>query len=130
LAAVIRNCVRAQQEAAWVAPMMVGTPPLSRSEFFVLNTTGPGLLSRTLIEHPSTARDVTVLFPRDVCDTRCWNAFGDMGIHLMNGSWRANKNFVVRRLAQYIEVAQMRTLLTQSRRLGRSRSVDSLPHST
>ncbi|HLX68553.1 MAG TPA: glycosyltransferase, partial [Verrucomicrobiae bacterium] len=67
LDAVIKNCVRAQRESEWVKPMMTGIPSLFHSEFHVLNTTGPGLLSRTLAENPDVARQVTVLFPEDVC---------------------------------------------------------------
>lgn len=38
-------------------------PRLFHADFFVLNTTGPGLLSRTLPENPRIGDDVTVLFP-------------------------------------------------------------------
>ncbi len=130
LEAVIANCVKAQQDAAWVTPMMEGVPPLSRREFWVLNTTGPGLLSRTFCDDALLARSVAVLFPEDVCDVRYWNRFGDIGVHLMNGSWRLNRSYLVRRIAQYAEVATMRRLLVESRRSGRSRSADSIRPST
>jgi hypothetical protein len=68
LEAVIQNCIRAQRDPDWVAPMMRGTPFLSKDEFYVLNTTGPGLVSRTLAENPELAMNVEVLFPDDVCD--------------------------------------------------------------
>ena len=67
---------------------MQGIPRLFRSEFQVLNTTGPGLVSRTLAENPELAKDITVLFPDDVCDERTWHQFGDFGVHAMEGSWR------------------------------------------
>jgi len=121
LEAVIENCVRAQKEPAWVRPMMRGSPPLSRSEFFVLNTTGPGLLSRTLAEKAELAETVTVLFPDDVCDVRNWNRFGDLGIHLMEGTWRVERGFVRRRLALHWEIWKMQRLLKQSLRLGKTR---------
>ena len=122
LHAVIENCLRAQKDAAWVQPMMKGVPFLSRSEFVVLNTTGPGLISRTLAESPTLAGDMIVLFPEDVCDIRLWNRFGDLGIHLMDGSWRKKRNLLVRRLAQYWEVRCMQRLLGESRKLGKTRS--------
>ena len=62
-------------------PMMRGLPYLSRDEYFVLNTTGPGLVSRTLAENPELAKTVKVLFPEDVCDEANWNRFGDIGVH-------------------------------------------------
>jgi hypothetical protein len=34
------------------------------------------------------AKTVRVLFPDDVCDVGNWNRFGDIGVHLMEGSWR------------------------------------------
>src|SRR5579862_510774 len=83
LDAVIKNCVRAQRESEWVKPMMTGIPSLFHSEFHVLNTTGPGLLSRTLAENPDVARQVTVLFPEDVCDEQSWHQFGRFAIHAM-----------------------------------------------
>lgn len=119
--AVIDNCVRAQEDRAWVEPMMAGVPYLSRSEFLVLNTTGPGLLSRTLAEEPSLAADMKVLFPDDVCDVRYWNRFGDIGIHLMDGSWRKKSSWLRRRLGQYLEVWRMHSLLAESRKIGKTR---------
>src|SRR4029077_5545531 len=68
LEAVIENCVRAQKDPSWVKPMMRGLPFFFRDECLVLNTTGPGLLSRTLAENAELATTVTVLFPDDVCD--------------------------------------------------------------
>ena len=64
--AVILNCVKAQQNPDWVRPMLQGMPRWLQSDFEVLNTTGPGLVSRTLAENPSLAKEVTVLFPEDV----------------------------------------------------------------
>ena len=121
LLAVIENCVKGQTDPKWVQPMMRGVPPLSRTEFLILNTTGPGLLSRTLAENPALAGAVKVLFPEDVCDVRLWNRFGDHGVHLMDGSWRQKRGLLLRRLAQHWEVWRMRKLLEDSRRLGRTR---------
>ena len=121
LEAIIQNCVRAQKDPNWVKPMMCGAPALSRAEFLVLNTTGPGLVSRTLAENPELAETVTVLLPDDVCDESNWNQFGDYGIHLMNGSWRINRGFLRRRLAQYWEAWKTQGLVKQSCKLGRRR---------
>src|SRR5450432_3142244 len=103
LRAVIENCVKAQKDPEWLKPMMHGLPPLFRTEFLVLNTTGPGLISRTLAENTELAETVTVLFPPDVCDVRSWNCFGDLGIYLMDGTWRTKSSFLHRRVAQYWE---------------------------
>lgn len=125
LGAVIENCVRGQTQPQWVRLMTDGVPWLSRPDFDVLNTTGPGVLSRTLVENPDLARDMKVLFPPDVCDIRSWNLFGDIGVHLMEGSWRSPSGFLRRRVTQRWEVWRMQRLLRDSRQLGRHRSVPS-----
>lgn len=120
LEAVVENCVRAQKDPSWAKPMMRGVPLFSRAEYYVLYTTGPGLLSRTLAENPALAETVTVLFPEDVCDVHAWNVFGNFGVHLMEGTWRPSAS-VPRRLAQKWEVWAMQRLIRQSRRLGKTR---------
>ena len=45
-----------------------GAPPLLADDFFIINSTGPGLVSRTLAENKEIAKSVTVLFPR-MCAT-------------------------------------------------------------
>jgi len=121
LTAIIENCVRAQKEASWVEPMMRGFPPLLTSEYFILNTTGPGLISRTLAENTEAAKTVTVLFPDDVCELKNWNRFGDFGTHFIEGSWRTRSSYVLRRVVQRWEGLIMKRLLKQSRKLGRTR---------
>jgi len=123
LQAVIKNCIRAQKDPDWVKPMIRGTPALSRIDFTVLNTTGPGLVSRTLAENPDLAQTVTVLFPEDVCDSRNWNCFGDFGIHFMRGHWRRMNDlgFVHRHLAGYWGYWREHRALRQSRRIGKAR---------
>jgi hypothetical protein len=121
LEAVIANCVRGQTDRPWVAQMMRGAPLLAGDEYLVLNTTGPGQLSRTLAENPHLAKSVTVLFPEDVCDPRTWNVFGRYGVHLMEGTWRPSKSFVRQRLANRWESWMMGRLLKKSRRLGKTR---------
>lgn len=123
LDAVIQNCVRAQREVEWAKPMMSGIPRLFHSEFYILNTTGPGLLSRTLAENPDAARGVTVLFPEDVCDERTWHQFGDFAIHAMEGSWRTKGNYFRRRVANLWEARARRRGLAESRNFGKTRSV-------
>ena len=121
LGAVIENCVRAQKDPAWVKPMMRGLPPLSKLEFYVLYTTGPGLVSRTLAENPEMGKAVRVLFPEDVCDLNNWNRFGDLGIHLMGASWRINRGRVRMKLAGEWENWEMRKLMRKSISLGKVR---------
>ncbi len=121
LKAVVENCVRAQNDPQWVEPMMRDIPRIFRPEFFVLNTTGPTLISRTLAENPTLANTVTVLFPDDVCDPQNRHHFGDYGIHLMNASWRKHYGWVLRRLASMWEVWTYHRFLKQSRRLGKTR---------
>jgi inositol phosphorylceramide mannosyltransferase catalytic subunit len=121
LKAVIDNCAKAQEDPAWTKPMMRGTFGLMKSEYTVLNTTGPGLLSRTLAENPELAKTVTVLFPDDVCDVDKWHQFGELGVHLMGGSWRARTHFVRRRLALFVEGRKQEQSLKYGLKLGKQR---------
>jgi Mannosyltransferase OCH1 and related enzymes len=123
LDAVIQNCIRAQQDPRWVKPMMQGIPRLFRAEFHVLNTTGPGLVSRTIAENPDLTKDMTILFPDDVRDERTWHQFGNFGVHAQEGSWRSGGSYLRRRLANLWEVWARRRLLHESLALGRSRSL-------
>ena len=52
LKAILKNCVQTQQHPEWAEAMMKSIARAFRSEFFVLVTTGPGLVSRTLAEYP------------------------------------------------------------------------------
>lgn len=122
LKAVIENCARAQEDTAWVKPMMEGIPGIFHSEFYVLNTTGPGVLSRTYAENPELAESMKILFPENVCDEATWHKFGSFGVHLMNGSWREKGGFAYRRLAGWWESRCKRNLLAESLRLGPRRS--------
>ncbi len=89
LKAVIENCCRAVRDEAWLKPMMEGINFLLRRDYYVLNTTGPGLVTRTLAENlQAGGSDVHVLFPKDVRDRKSWHLFGDYGVHLMNAGWR------------------------------------------
>jgi inositol phosphorylceramide mannosyltransferase catalytic subunit len=99
LKAVIDNCVRGQLEPKWVRPMMQGSPPFLDDEFFVLNSSGPGLVSRTFAENPDLAKTVTLLLPNDKSDLDNWNRFGGFGVHLCAASWRPKQHFIRRRIA-------------------------------
>ena len=123
LEAVIENCVRGQRDPKWVKPMMRGTPPLLDDEFFILNSTGPGLISRTLAENKELAKTITVLFPEDVSDVRnCWNRFGDWGVHLADSSWRRKKSFVHDKFSGYCWRWIQYRNIERARRLGKSRT--------
>ncbi len=117
---IIENCVRAQRDKAWADAMLAGIPRLFHEDFRVLTTTGPGLLSRTLAENPELARDVTVLFPADVCDGRTWALFGRYGVHAMRGTWRPKVGFLQQLLRTRWE--------TKLRRKQRRDSVARGPH--
>jgi len=123
LKAVIDNCVRAQVHPAWVSPMMQGIPQWFRSDFEVLNTTGPGLVSRTFAENPEFAKSVHVLFLDDVCDNQTWHHFGNYGVHAMEGSWRSRGSYLRRRLGNLWEAWASRRGLEESRRLGKTRPI-------
>lgn len=121
LEAVIGNCVRAASNPGWNEPMFRGIPRWVRPAFSVLNSTGPGLLTRTLAEHPDTSAGVTVLEPAlgcDVCDPSNWHRIGHYGVHLMNGTWRHPHGGVIRRARLLWERRQRRRLLARSRALG------------
>jgi hypothetical protein len=118
---VIENCIRAQRDPGWLKPMMSSIPRVFREDFYVLNSTGPGLISRTLAENPDIARSVTVLFPSDVCDLGARHQFGNYGVHLMRASWRKGNRFR-RRLSSLWQDWKQRKLLVQSQRLGPTRT--------
>jgi hypothetical protein len=123
IAAVIENCVKAQQEPAWPESMWRPIPRMFRQAFYVLDTTGPGLVSRTLAEHPDAASQVKVLFPPDVCDESSWHQFGSYGVHLAEGSWRSRKSIWRRKLETVWETRARSQGLCESRLLGPSRSL-------
>jgi inositol phosphorylceramide mannosyltransferase catalytic subunit len=129
LGAIIKNCVQAQQHPEWAEAMMQSIPRLFRSEFFVFDTTGPGLVSRTLAEYPGAGDQVKVLFPEDVCDPNSWHCFGAYGVHLQSGTWRKPKGLVHRRLHRLWEATTRKALLKVSLKRGGKRSLEfrSLP---
>jgi inositol phosphorylceramide mannosyltransferase catalytic subunit len=120
--AVIDNCVRAQKEPVWGIQMMQGIPSAFQEQFYVPNTTGPGLVTRTLGEQTKLRKTVSVLFPLDVCSEQTWHRFGDYGVHLMQASWRKRDSFLRRRLARLWENRKRERLLRESKILGPLRS--------
>lgn len=120
LEAIIENCLRAQKDPRWVKLMMRGFPPLLRNEYLVLNTTGPGLITRTLAENVELGKSVTVLFPEDLSDMRTWNCFGRYGVHLGEGSWRTKGVFLRRGLVNCWELWKSKRFVKQRARVQRS----------
>lgn len=118
---VIENCIRAQRDHSWLRPMMQGIPAFFRSDFYVFNTTGPGLVSRTMAEDRAGSEKVKVLFPDNVCDPSSWHHFGHYGVHLMSGSWRHKGSFLRSRFARAWEYWSRHRLLAESIRLGPKR---------
>jgi hypothetical protein len=123
MAAVIENCLRAKRMPQWVEPMMAGVPRLLRNDVYVLNTTGPGMLSRTLAENPRFADSMTILFPDDVCNCSEWHQFGKYGVHTMTGSWRPGTNILRRILIRQFTQWNLRRVIARSRTRGKSRSL-------
>ena len=121
LKAIIENCVRAQQHPEWAKPMLKSIPRIFRSESFVLATTGPGLVSRTLAEYPGASEQVKVLFPEDVCDQSSWHCFGTYGLHLQVGAWRGRKGLVHRVLHRIWESRTRNALRKESLKRGGKR---------
>ena len=127
LEAIIKNCVRAQQHPEWADTMLKPIPFMFRREAFVLATTGPFLVSRTLAEYPSACEQVKVLFPDDVFDRASWNAFGRYGVHLQLGSWKRPEGLVRRILHRGWESRTRKALLKESLRRGRKRTLEFTP---
>lgn len=114
LDAIIKNCVRAQENPEWAHAMTKSIPRMFRREYRVLATTGPSLVSRTLAEYPAACGDVKVLFPQDVCDRNSWYCFGDYGVHLQVGTWRERMGLIRRVLHRRWESRTRKALLKES----------------
>jgi hypothetical protein len=124
LNAIIKNCVRAQRHPEWVEPMLESIPRMFRNDSFVLATTGPGLVSRTLAEYPGACDQVKVLFPEDVCDQNSWFCFGSYGVHLQVGTWRKRQGLVRRVLQRHWESMTRKALLKESLKRGGKRTLE------
>jgi mannosyltransferase OCH1-like enzyme len=121
LEAIIKNCIRSQEEPDWTAECLEEIPRMFQPQFTVLYSTGPGLITRTLAENPKLQSRVTILFPEDVCDESTWHCFGHYGVHLMQASWRQRHGLIRRRLSRFWENRRRRKLLQRSRVLGSTR---------
>jgi inositol phosphorylceramide mannosyltransferase catalytic subunit len=124
LKAIIENCVRAQQHPEWADPMLKPIPRMFRREEFVLATTGPGLVSRTLAEYPAASKQVKVLFPEDVLDQNSWHCFGTYGVHLKVGTCRKRERLVRRVLHRHWEAWTRKGLMKESLKRGRKRALE------
>jgi hypothetical protein len=129
LAALIENCLRAKRMPEWVSPMMQGVPRMVRNNAYVINTTGPGMVSRTLAENPHLADSISILFPSDVCNTSSWHQFGEYGVHKMAGAWRPGTNVIRRILTRMWTQWNVRRILAEGRARGKTRTVPPIPHS-
>jgi len=127
LAAVIENCIRGQTDPIWLKAMMRGVTSWNRADFYVLNTTGTGLVSRTFAERPELAAEVRVLFPKDVCDRANWHLFGDYGVHTMSSSWVTTGHSFRRRIANRLDALSRARLLPESLRRGPVRNIAHSP---
>jgi inositol phosphorylceramide mannosyltransferase catalytic subunit len=123
LRAIIENCIRAQRDPNWARDMGRAVPRWFLDDCYVLYTTGPLLVSRTLAEFPDSEKRIKILFPDDVCNAEHWNRFGHFGIHLMEGSWRKNRGIFHRRLMRVWHSLLMRKMLKKSSKLGKLRSL-------
>lgn len=123
LGAVIANCIRAQKDRAWLDEVLRTLPWILREELFVIYSTGPGLVSRTLGEYSRAGGRIEVLFPDDVTDRRTWNRFGDYGVHLREQSWRKPRNSIRRRLVSFVERRIEQRAIDRARTAGRERSI-------
>jgi hypothetical protein len=122
--AIITNCVRAHQHPEWAGEMLKTIPRIFRSDYSVLATTGPGLVSRTLAEFPDAREYVNVLFPEDVCDPNTWFRFGNYGIHLQARSWRAREGMMRRVLHRKWLSMTRKAALAESLKSGEKRSLE------
>jgi hypothetical protein len=124
IGAIIKNCVRAQKHPEWVAPMLKAIPGMFRDEFYVLATTGPGLVSRTLAEYPEASSEVKVLFPEDVCDPKSWFGVPNYGVHLQSGAWRSHKGMLYRVLFRRWQAMTRKALLKENLERGGKRNLN------
>jgi hypothetical protein len=125
LHAIIKNCLRAVEDPEWVRPMLRSIPRAFHDQYYILNTTGPGLVSRTLAQFPDASSQVKVLFPEDVCDPDSWHRFGELGVHLQIGAWD-RKGFFRSRLRSLWLAWTRRRLLHGNLILGKSRRLEFL----
>jgi hypothetical protein len=102
LKAVIENCVKGRRDPDWERRFIGGVPWLIRSQFFIPGSTGPGLVTRTLAEHPEMRPSVELLVPTELCEGARWRYFGDYGVHVSAGTWRRQDSGLRRFLARQL----------------------------
>jgi inositol phosphorylceramide mannosyltransferase catalytic subunit len=124
LEAIIKNVVRAQRYPEWAEAMLKSIPRMFRSKYFVLDTTGPGLVSRTLAEYSGARDQVKVLFPEDVCDPNSWYRFGNYGVHLQSGSWRKPERLLYRVTHRHWESTTRKAVVNEGLKRGGKRSLE------
>jgi hypothetical protein len=124
LEAIIKNVVRGQQDPEWPKAMLKPIPRMFRYSYFVLDTTGPGLVSRSLAEYPGARDEVKVLFPEDVRDRDTWYRFGNYGVHLQSGTWRKPEPLIYRVSHRYWETMTRKALFNESAKRGAKRSLE------
>ncbi len=120
--AIIENCLRAKADPSWVSPMMKGIPKPIAENYYVTNSSGPGLVSRTLADNPQLAKNVTVLVPPDVGEPELWHQFGSVGVHKMASSWRSRQSYLVRRVQRFWDTWTFHRVLADGRKRGKTRS--------
>lgn len=123
LLAVINNCLRAQEEPEWAELMLRAFPRMLYDRYYVLCTTGPGLITRTLAEFPKAAEHVRVLFPDNVCDPKTWHNFGTYGVHMMEGTWLNRKGLFYKLYTKIWDAWMMKKVLKEGMKQGRTRSI-------
>ena len=124
--AIIQNCVRAQQHPEWAEAMIKPIPRMFRYAYIAIDTTGPGLVSRTLAEYPRACDHVNVLFPEDVCDPNTWFRFGDYGVHLQVGAWRKRDSLIRRVLFRNWQSMTRQAVLKGSLKRGGKRTLETV----
>jgi inositol phosphorylceramide mannosyltransferase catalytic subunit len=120
---IIENCVRAQREPDWANQMLESIPRMLRERYYVLCTTGPGLITRTLAEYKDTNNPVRVLFPDNVCDMKSWHRFGSHGVHIMEGSWLNKKGILHKIYSRAWDTWMLKKVIREGMRQGESRTM-------
>jgi len=122
--AIIKNCIRAQTDHEWREEILRPFSSILRQELFVIYTTGPGLVTRTLAEYINTSKPVKILFPKNICDKNNWNQFGEYGVHLMHSSWRSQHGFLRKKLINFLAWRNEKRAIKLALKFYKSRTLD------
>jgi hypothetical protein len=75
-------------------------------------------------------KKLKIMFPEDVNDRRCWNHFGDFGVHLAAGEWRQSSGGPKKGIKRFIEARWFEWMrkrqLEESLKIGPTRGISSL----